>query len=286
MNDLGSFQIWIPTRGRTQQQVTLRYLPLAILPKTVVVCPREEYGYYLDNWGCLGVTVIQQEANLANIAEKRAWMLRRATKYVERLLMLDDDCYFFARCPPTKRRWDEKLGYWVPKPGVKLLSLDYATPKKLMSTFEEVNELLRVYPHGGLGSRNGNHLEPGEVAYTTRAMHAIAFDVEVFNRVVMTKNRVQCREDFDYTLQLLRFGYDNAVITHTVVSPGSYGAKGGCFDERSVEKSNSDALRLVELHPGLVRTVEKTYKNVPRLEVHVQWKQAYKQGCEKYGERS
>jgi len=277
-NNLDGLRILIPTRGRTGQQTTLRSLPPVLQRMTTLVAHSEEVAALRHNYAELGMDVVAQSAPISNIAEKRAWMMRWAAPRYERVIMLDDDCYFFARCPVVDRAWLEDKSYWLPNPGKKLLSVAYATPKKLESAFAELNTLLRERGHAGLCSRNGNHVEKREVATTARMMHAIGYDTAVFAKKVKTKNRVLVREDFDYTLQLLRAGYDNAVIFHTCVSPGSYGAKGGCSDERTVELSNREAQKLADLHPGLVRVVQKEYNNVPRQEVVVSWRKALNHG--------
>ena len=94
----------------------------------------------------------------------------------------------------------------------KLLSVEHATPKKLERTFAELNGLIAKHAHAGLSSRNGNHIVREEVLRVGRMMHCIGYDTEVFAKKVKTKGRVLVREDFDYTLQLLRAGHENAVI--------------------------------------------------------------------------
>lgn len=274
--NLEGFRILIPTRGRVKQQTTYRSLPAPLQSITTLFSPSAETKQLRDLYP--GIDVVAQPSSVTNIAQKRAWMMKYSAKHWPRVVMLDDDCYFFARCPATRRKWDEVRGYWIPDDGVKLLSVSYATPAKLVATFSELNYLLRGLSHGGICSRNGNHVERRELVNTSRMMHAIGYDTEQFARHVKTKDRVQVREDFDYTLQLLRKGHDNTVIYHTCVSPGSYGAKGGCYDERTVELSNREAHRLAELHPGLVRVVQKQYNNVPRMEVVVSWRKALGRG--------
>lgn len=285
---LEGFRILIPTRGRTEQQTTLRSLAPKLQQITTLVAPKDEVSVLRRLYANLGVEVQEQPNTITNIADKRAWMMRWALRKWPRVAMLDDDCYFFARCAPENRTWDGGgKGYWVPNPGHKLLSVEHATAKKLVQAFSEWNNLIDKYGHAGLSSRNGNHAVEEEVLIVGRMMHAIGYDTEVFARKVKTKNRVLVREDFDYTLQLLRAGHENAIIFHTCVSPGGYGAKGGCSDERTRELSNGEALKLAALHPGLVklrsgvvryRSKETEFKNSneesDRLEVTVYWKKA------------
>jgi hypothetical protein len=79
-------------------------------------------------------------------------------------------------------------------------------------------------------------------------------------------------------LQLLRKGYDN-IISHETVVDNVYDLRGGCHDERTVERSDAAAELLAELHPGLVKVVEKDYKgSVKRKEVIVSWKKSLNAG--------
>jgi hypothetical protein len=289
---LEGFQILIPTRGRVEQQTTLRSLPPALRIITTLVAPKDEvWALSKHQEAYLNSRVVVQPSSITNIAEKRAWMMKWARDKWPRVVMIDDDCYFFARCPVKQRQWNETKLYWEPLPGAKLLSVEHATSKKLESTFMELNELLAKYAHAGMSSRNGNHTEKREVMKVGRMMHCIGYDTETFAKKVKTKNRVLVREDFDYTLQLLRAGHENAIIFHTCVSPGGYGAKGGCSDERTRELSNREAQKLVDLHPGLVklrngvvryRPKDQEFKNSneesDRLEVTVYWRKALSKG--------
>lgn len=285
---MDGFRILIPTRGRVRQQTTLRSLPPKLQKITTLVAPREEERELRALYGATGVEVVAQPPAIPHIAAKRAWMMKWARERYARVVMIDDDCYFFARCNREHREWHPEKQYWVPLNGHKLLSVEHATPRALEKAFQELNKWIGKLGHAGLSSRNGNHIVQGEVAFNTRMMHCIGYDTEVFAEHVQTKKRPIVREDFDYTLQLLRAGFSNAVIFHTCVSPGGYNAPGGCSDERTRELSNEQAHLLAKLHPGLVkvrngvvryRPKETEFKNSneesERLEVTVQWRKAY-----------
>lgn len=239
-------RIYIPTRGRVDRQITLRSLPESLRRRTWLVVPRDEAKVHPHK------NILVQPDNIKTIAEKREWIVKQHKG--PKLVMLDDDCGFYARGP-------------------KGLLKEYATDAVVESLFQWVELKLDEFAHVGISSRMGNnHVEEAEKR-TTRIMHAFAFHVPTVKRVVQF-NRVAFREDFDYTLQLLRAGYDNIVRYDVCVAPGSYGAKGGCADERDVDKSDREAEKLAALHPGLVKVVQKDYLGVPRKEVVVQWKKA------------
>lgn len=293
---LSGFQILIPTKGRVGQQQTLRSLPPRLRGITTLVAPREEVPELERRYEDLGLQrILPQVPGLKHIAEKRAWMMKWARGKYERVVMIDDDCYFFARAPLHQRKWDEEKSYWVPAaPHYKLLSVEHATSDRLVSTFSELNQLIAECGHAGLSSRNGNHIVREEIVRVGRMMHCIGYDTEVFAAHVRTRGRPIVREDFDYTLQLLRAGYANAIVYHTCVSPGGYNAPGGCSDERTRELSNEQAHLLAAAHPGFVRirngvvryrSKDTEFKNSneesERLEVTVSWRKAYESAPEK-----
>ena len=245
-------KIYIPTRGRVGRQVTLMALPPKLREHAWLVCPRDEVKEHKKQTP----NVIAQPASVTSIAEKRAWIIKQAHKNgEEKLAMLDDDMGFYAR-------------------GLKGLLKEYATEAVLEDVFGWMEHQLSTYAHCGLSSRMGNNHVEEDVKKTTRMMHSLCYHVPTAVKEIKF-NRVAFREDFDYTLQLLRKGYDNIVRYDVCVAPGTYGAKGGCFDERTVEKSNAEAEKLAALHPGLVKVVDKDYKGTPRKEVMVQWKKAF-----------
>lgn len=242
--------IYIPTKGRSTRQTTLSALPTALLERTWLVSPESE----VEELQRLHPKVLTQPAQITSIAQKRAWIVEQCPS--KKLIMLDDDLSFYARGHDDGR-----------------LLKEYATTSKILGLFSWIERSLDELAHVGISSRLGNNYVEETEKRTTRMMHAIAYHVPVMRRVVKF-NRVAFREDFDYTLQLLRKGYDNCVRYDVCVAPGSYGASGGCSDERTVEKSDLEALKLARLHPGLVQVVQRDYKGVPRKEVIVRWRKA------------
>lgn len=246
-------KLYIPTRARVGRQVTVRSLPVFLHKHVVLVCPKDEVKQHKKDFP--NIQVVAQPDSVTNIAEKRHWMFLHAKKTgVQKMVQLDDDLGFYARGP-------------------KGLIKEYATDKVIEELFQWVEDQLDEFAHVGVSSRMGNNRVEEAEKRTSRMMHCFAHHVPtVFSHVKF--NRVLLREDFDYTLQLLRAGYDNIVKYDVCVAPGSYGAKGGCADERTVQKSDEEAEKLAALHPGLVKVVQKDYLGVPRKEVVVQWKKA------------
>lgn len=248
--------IYIPTYKRVGKQATYANLPKPLRTRTILVCPASEIPRHRSLMGP-DVLCLEQPEDITTIAQKRAWIIQQCPH--EKLLMLDDDLEFHAR-------------------GGGQLKKGNATPERLIAFFEEFEKMLDSYAHVGISPRQGNNRLEGDWIENTRMNFALGYQVSIARSVIQF-NRMPFREDFDYTLQLLKAGYPNIVAADIAVSPAGYHSQGGCSDERTVEKSNAAAHLLAELHPGLVRVVEKEYtSSLPRKEVVISWKKAYEMG--------
>lgn len=254
----------IPTYGRAAKQVTLRSLPPALREVTTLVTSDPAEAAALRRMHKLVV-----DAPVKTISEKRQWIAERWPR--DRIFMLDDDMVFQCRLPDSETAVGTRGLIGVG--GKSLLSsannTDHAI-ENVFSVFESCG-----YNHFGLSSRLGNDLVVTPWRVVTRAMHAFGFDARVLARTKAKFTDVAFREDMHVTLNLLRAGHPNLTAYRVAVSPGAYGAAGGCSGERTVAASDIAAHTLAALHPGIVRVVQKTYMGLPRKEVIVQWKKAY-----------
>lgn len=266
-----SMVIVIPTRRRLATQKTWDHLPKRWRERTRFVVDEtdaKQFRFHSETdgdrfWGC---TVVVHPEEVQTIAQKRAWIMR--TMDAPKFLMLDDDLLFSQRVLGTERLEKirgEEVGVWLDKMEAKL---------------DEV-------AHAGFGPRQNANTKTTEWDVNSRMVYALGYRTEVAQTLDFGPagyGRIETREDFDYTLQLLKRGFPNAVCNYCVVDQ-IYNAKGGCSEERTMERSNADALRLAELHPGLVRVAERAYKSsgagtaaATRMEVTIQWKKAFQQG--------
>src|SRR5262249_46831938 len=134
------------------------------------------------------------------------------------------------------------------------------------------------FPHVGFGARQGNNNEKAGWKTPARMMYSLGYYLPIVVKECEL-GRIETREDMDVSLQLLRKGYPNAVWMTTVNDQRKYDAPSGCTNERTIERSNRDAYKLAELHPGYVSIVERPYKvSVPRVEVSCRWKMALEDG--------
>ena len=268
-----TFKIMIPTRGRVGEQQTLKSLSPSLRADTILVCPAEERDMlrqYTESVAFLdheetAVRIITQPEHIDTIAAKRTWMMEWAYQHdIEKVLMLDDDLFFYHRYWKQEAKGGE--GDW------RLLDSDDKHSTLWITAL--MDRIDADTPHGGFGPRQGNNNFPEGWLYGgARMMLALAYHTETAMANAIW-NRINTREDMDVALQLLRKGFPNVITHDFCVGQKSYAAPGGCDIERTTEKSDADAYKLAELHPGFVKVVQKEYLGHPRKEVIVQWKRA------------
>lgn len=269
-------RIYIPTRGRFAQlgyDSTLARIPMFMHKSVVLVVHPEEEQWYIEALGEsifaeAGATVVSLGA-YDNIAQKRRYIGEYARDNGEdKFVMLDDDIDFLIRKSP------------------EVWNLRAADDDEVAHLFKKIDELLSDYAQVTVSGREGNN-RYGEgtfdqlLVFNTRAMRITGYQTAAFN--ACEHDRVPVMEDIDVTLQLLRAGHANVLIAYYANGQKMTNAAGGCSIWRTHEIHEAAANRLVELHPGLVRTRQKTNKTDAdgfgtRTEVTVQWKRAYGHG--------
>lgn len=254
--------IYIPTYRRVLNQRTLKWIPVSWYSKVTLVVDKidaEEFDEYVE--GHCRLLVVPK--SVKTIAQKRAFILK-TTEY-EHILMLDDDLRF------ARRMYDGDT-----------FNLFEAKPDDVAWAFRQVErKLVSGMAHVGIGARQGNNnIKEKEWKKNTRMMYALGYNMPLLREAGVVYGRIEHREDMDYTLQLLRKGYPNAVLVDVTVDQ-TYNNKGGASLQRTIEASNADADKLATLHPRIVKVVEKDYaQSVPRREVVCYWRNAYAQGVE------
>lgn len=263
--------IYIPTYGRVGKQFTWKSLTPELREKTFLVCPSNEVDNHEKFSGVPKAHIVAQPPSITTISEKRRWISSLASERgYPKFLMMDDDLELHARWHnPEKVMPDGSKG------GLSL-SKRGATPGVINSFFAQLEDKLDTYAHVGISARQTNTTQlDTQWGECQRMMYAFGYRTEVAVRE-LEFGRVKFREDFDYTLQLLRKGYKNVVGFDVCVDPKQYGAVGGCSKERTMQESNSQAELLASLHPEFVKVKYKEYKtSIPRAEVNIAWKKAF-----------
>jgi hypothetical protein len=257
-------RIYIPTRGRVNDQVTLHSLRNCkrLLKDVVLVVDHAEGDNQIINgYQCAQVLACPKNAN--SIGKVRQFIVDQhdVKKYGPHVLMLDDDLRFFVR------RQDDKT---------KFLPI---TDVGLETCIMTVDKMLKQYAHVGILAREGGNRITDPIKECTRLLRALAYDVNVLRKKQVRFDRIIIMEDFDVALQLLRLGYRNAALCSYVQDQGGSQAAGGCSLYRTLERQAEGARGLAKLHAPFVKLVQKTTKTAwgggTRTDVIVQWKQAY-----------
>ena len=256
-------KIYIPTRGRAYNQETLNWFPKSMQTDgsvVLVVDPHEldQYHNYPDT-PKMGIP-----EGMTGIGPKRKYIVENTDD--PRIVMLDDDLRFYIRKSPT----DWHLRY--------LESSEYPALFGLLDEWMD-----QGYAHVGVSAREGNNRVETLSVENTRYMRVLGYNLDAFPSDVEW-GRTQVMEDFDISLQLLRRGKACKVSYYYAQGQKSSNADGGCSEWRTIDVHNAGAERLNELHPTCVKVVEKQTKTawngLPRKDVVVGWKKAYKEGVE------
>lgn len=245
-------RIFVVTYGRIGKQVTWRNLPPAIQKRATLLVDSSEAVSHGD----IPVTVLPE--GLRGIGAVRQWMIDNSPGKV---LMLDDDLRFFVR------REDDKTKLRQPNEG------------ELEECFDCIEAYLEEFPLVGIASREGANRNVDDFMYNTRILRLLAYRADILRERSIRFDRVPVMEDFDVALQLLKAGYQNLVLNSWAHNQEGSGLKGGCSTYRTMELQAQAANKLAELHPGVVRTTQKSTKTAwgggTRTDVIVAWKQAY-----------
>ena len=252
-------KIYIPTKGRVKNQLTLENLPPELYVQATLVCPPSEVNRMKQNHE--HVEILAQPDENMEIYEKRKWIVDICPE--DKMVMLDDDLRFAVR------RADDPA---------KFLK---ATNEEVIQAFKELDLLLsEEIPHAGFAVRGmgiGEAAQEGGWQEAKRMIYTLGYYLPIA-RYWAEWGRMRIREDMDITIQLLSMGFPN-MVNHSFVTDQKYGNPGGATKERTVDISNEAAELLQSLHPEYVTLKEKVYTNSPtRIEVVCQWQKALKDG--------
>lgn len=257
--------ILIPTHGRVNQQHTLAAIPESWLPNTFLVVSEEEKAQH----EALGRKVIvcphQGKGTLSDVLEWCLWS--NLAMKSGKILFLDDDLKFCYR----KAKGDWKLAYATTGDG---------QVAKLLDT---INKELDLRVLVGVASREGFNRRKEGFELATRQCQLHGINVEFFMKNDIHYNEFPIKQDFDVTLQVLKKGRPNCVLTDWAIdSVGGSGASGGCSRYRNASMLTEVAHKLAEKHAPFVKVVEKETKGAwgggKRTDVIIYWKKAYEYG--------
>lgn len=279
--------LFVPTRGREHEQITLENLLPKWRKRTVVVCPANEAKNIAFQFPDLKDI---QTPRTANVSEKRSWILRYAGRRgYDRIMMLDDDLEFLVR----QYKPIAFAGYGRNDPAWKDYKADHPGIAKLVKAehrldymFDRIQVMLEVYAHGGISQRFMNQEGGKEFILNRKARQANAFHVPT-TLAHCKLNRTLMAMEYDLTLQLLSSGYENAIYQWGALhEPNGYRAPGGVSLYRNNRNNNESKIKLAQLHPGIV-LVQPNITDRQMDEAHVDfkisWRKAIQQGLAKRG---
>lgn len=221
----------------------------------LVVQQREERAYAHHR---LGVKTVVLPSGITRLSPTRQWLLENSPE--DRFILMDDDLAF------AKRRKDDPSRF------------ERSSPKETAAALHRMNELLDKYAHVGMLGREGGNRVTERVVYNTRMMRVLGYRRDIVQKVGARFDRVPIKQDFDMTLQLLRAGYDNAVLATHVQNQAGSNTAGGCSAYRTDKMMEDISHKLAKLHPGFVKVVQKETKSAwgggVRTDVQIAWKKA------------
>lgn len=243
--------VYIPTYNRDRLPSVENMRGTRILERTALVVHPDEVDRYAHH----GVQVISCPVQ-GDLGTVRQWLLERHRG--RKMVQMDDDLKFAVRRLDNPKKF-------VP-----------ATAEDVDVMFDRVFELLDDVPLVGVRQRGGanNSVPPFEIAVRQCMFHGIDVDVarkEGFNYKPIVF------EDFDYTLQVLTRGYQNAVLTTHTIDQGESNAPGGVAAYRDNTRMEQDAADLALEYSDFVKVVRKPgWRGLDgeRTDVTIQWKKA------------
>lgn len=249
--------VYVPSYNRDHLPVIENLRGTAIIEHTALVVHPDEVERYSHH----GVQVVSCPVQ-GDLGTVRRWLMDRHEGRF--MVQMDDDLRFAVRREddPTKFR--------------------LADSEDIDVMFDRVFQLLEEVPLVGVRQRGGANRStpPMELAVRQCMLHGI--DVHKA-REEGWSYKPCVFEDFDYTLQVLTSGYQNAVLTTHTIDQSESNAPGGVAAYRDNSRMRNDALDLSLDFPGFVKIVEKPgWRGMDvRTDVNVQWKRALASAAER-----
>lgn len=267
--------VYVPSRSRFTRSLTLEAIQ-GHWPgtHTFLVVPKGQAAQYKPLAAKHGVTLLPCAAN--GIARTRQFIGQHAD---DKFLMLDDDLRFFVRPQHLSISDDET----EPNTKAKLFKFDALVNGRpllvngMQMMLQVVENKLERYAHVAISAREGNNHLAWPYTENNRPLRALAYRKKPF--LACEHGRVEIMEDFDVTLQLMKKGHANCIITWFAQDQIQTQAAGGCSDYRTHALHEENVRRMVKLHAPFV--IERLKENKgggdfgTRTEATIYWKKAW-----------
>ena len=264
--------IVINSSNRVDKVVTPALFPEDVIDWVIAV-PYDQFDSYNDKFP--GKVRSIPDRVPQRLPSQRQYVMEEWAKLgYSYIWLMDDDLQYF-------KRNEENL-------------LRKASTEEIEEMFLSMREHLNEISMVGISTRLGNNRIVSDYDEINRVTRSYAIASDVFKKVGATFAPFEpfTAEDFNITLQFLQKGYKNRIL-HTFAQEdvGGSNAEGGCSLYRTAEVQRRTSFWLAETYPcvkikgkyckgswGLQELADgRNY----RVDVIVQWKQAYKPILEK-----
>lgn len=279
---LENFIICIPTHKREneKEQRTIKWLPESLYDKVYFFTDetRADLLKHIVPAKC-NIVPVPQELGIKGIAGKRQFIVEWANRNgFQKIWQIDDsvDLCENVGLHPTLQA------------GPQLLRIK--EKDKLIPLLQEMSNLLDDYPLAGHLNRSGTYQQrikspnvyehqENKRMYTSLGINT-KFFVENDIRFDYLQNKygddsLSLMEDYTVQLQLLTKGFKTIQIGTWCFDKASFSGKGGCADERNIERQKNVCDKLHETFPDYVKVVEakdETKKESVKYNVQISWK--------------
>jgi hypothetical protein len=279
--------IFVPTRGRVDQQITLRQLPPTVLSRVIIACHPGEEVELSRQWGSYVLDVIPIKAN--NIGQVRQQCIDLSSS--DYITFVDDSLDFHVRTESEKGR--------TTKYPLKVMSEIHFTKETLerhmTEMFDWISNRLHSDRYGMVGisrrSSNAYNLEE-EVVLNERVCSFWGVNRKLLNQLKGHPkfSDMSLKEDFYITLHFLTNGIPTITSYKYAYGRAGGGANspGGCSIYRSPAKHEKSAYDLKEHFPNFVTihnkgTVSWQGFDHKTIDVIVRCKKAFEYGQQQKG---
>jgi hypothetical protein len=251
--------IFIPTLGRPDNQITYSNLCDKWKAKTILVVQEHEAHLYKD------YNILVLPAHIKSLPPTREWIAQQNIGKVYGVF--DDDLKFYRTrmkgetFDKSKRKMTDEdfddlentICEWLGN-DITVCGLSNAVrPPNIVDEYEDIKSVSQLFFF------DGRKVPVDDISW----------------------NDCTCTEDTHVLLQLIKKGFKSRISNRFRYESAPPAVAGGCSTYRDVSKQNESNLTLFKLHPGLVRLVEKEVKRggfagQTAIHVVVQWKKAYK----------
>lgn len=249
--------IYIPTYGRPERQITFKLFTPGMQRKVVFVCVPEEEKRLRSLWESTGCGFLVCSKKGVSAARQAAL---EHSEY-DKVCFFDDDLRFSKRLP----NWDFD----------KNAKLQKATSSELTSAVIWMQKHLNDYAATGIGARGGNNgMSKRWTNENYRIMRSFAVDRTVMNKHNIRFDDFYYWEDFHVALSLLELGYGN-LVNIDFVSDGVSNTAGGVV--RNLPKMMEEATRFAALHPTAKLRMKTFFEGKTKIEspdFTIQWKKS------------